>query len=113
MSHVLFYSIGLHLPSSSAQVSLPPAIITLPALPVVNSEALSSNGCKEALAVAILAVALELEGKTLEAAIAPRAVALPAISHGGRSRGSHESCDRGEGELHSEEEEAKDVCEGG
>lgn len=109
MSDILSYTIGLHLPSSSAQVSLPPAIIPLPALPVVDSEALASNGGEEALAVSVLAVALELEGKALQAAIAPRAVALPAISHGGRGRGSHESRNGCEGELHVEQD-VRDVC---
>lgn len=76
----------------------------------MNGEALASNGSQKALAVSILAVALELEGKALQAAIAPRAVALPAVSHGGRGRGSHESRNSCEGELHVEEEEVKDVC---
>jgi hypothetical protein len=109
VNDILFYTIGLHLPSGSAQVSLPPAIIALPALPVMNSEAFSTNGGQKTLAVSILAVALELEGKALQAAIAPRAVALPAVSHGGRGRGSHESRNGCEGEVHVEEE-VKDVC---
>lgn len=107
--HALAYTISLSLPSSSTEVSLPPAIISLPALPVVNSDALASDGIQEALAGSILAVALELEGKTLEATVVPGAVALPVVSHGGRGRGSHESCDSCEGELHVEGCDLKDV----
>jgi hypothetical protein len=94
-------------PGSSAQVNLPPTIVIgLPCLPVVNRKAFATDGRQETLSRSVLAVALELEGQALEAAVVPGAVALPISCHGCWGGSSYKSCDSCEGELHI----GKELC---
>ncbi len=83
MSDILDGVVGLPGETSSGgEVNLPPAAVRLPALPVVDSEAAGTKAVEEALTVAVLTVALELEGEALQATIIPVTVALPVLATG-------------------------------
>lgn len=83
------------------EVDLPGAVATVPCLPVVHGDPLTADGIEEALAEAVLAVAVEGEGVAAEAAVTPGAVAVPGVG-GDLGDSQRNDCERGDGELHVE-----------
>jgi hypothetical protein len=65
--------------SRGGEVNLPPAIIPLPALPVVNSECFAAQGIQEALSITILTITLKGEGQAFQTTIVPGAIASPVL----------------------------------
>lgn len=78
---------------------MPPAVAQVPALPVVHGQTLATDSVQETLSPTVLAVAVELERQSLEAAVVPGTVASPVVREDGRGRDG-ESEDGAEVELH-------------